>query len=84
MSGSAISGIALLVIGIALFVLYTRMGKLFRCVLFTATTGLLSLGLLQLLGKLIPIGLAVTPFSTLASGLLGVPGVLGMLVLQLL
>lgn len=84
MSVSTWLAAGVLLIGIVLFVVYTRMGKLIRCVLFTAVTGPCSLLLLWLLGKAFATGLSLTPFSLLVSAVLGIPGVLGMLLLQLL
>ncbi len=74
----------LLAIGVLLFVIYSRMGRLLRCMLFTAVTGLASLGLVWLLGKTYAIGVSVTPFSLLTAAVLGLPGVLTMLLLQLI
>ena len=71
-------------LGVTLFVCYSRTGKILRCILFTATTGLLALGGLWLLGLFLEIGVAVTPFSLLGAAILGIPGVLGMLVLAML
>ena len=75
---------ALLAVGVLLFIIYSRMGRLLRCMLFTAVTGLASLGLVWLLGKTFVIGVNVTPFSLLTAAILGLPGVLTMLILQLI
>ncbi|MCL2857942.1 MAG: pro-sigmaK processing inhibitor BofA family protein [Oscillospiraceae bacterium] len=77
-------GAALFGLGVALFVCYSRTGKMLRCIIFTAATGLLALGGLWLLGNFIEIGVAITPFSLLGAAILGIPGVLGMLVLTML
>lgn len=77
-------GAGLLIIGAVLFIIYSRIGKLLRCMLFTAVTGIASMGLVWLAGKLFAIGIGITPFSLLAAALLGLPGVLGMLVFQLI
>ncbi|MDR2909400.1 MAG: pro-sigmaK processing inhibitor BofA family protein [Oscillospiraceae bacterium] len=71
----------LLCAGVILFVCYARTGKMFRCVLFTAFTGALALGVIRILCNFFPIGLAVTPYSLLTSLFLGVPGVLTMLLM---
>lgn len=84
MTASVWFGAGLFAVGVLLFVCYSRTGKMLRCILFTASTGLLALGVLWLLGNFIEIGVRVTPFSLLASAVLGVPGVLGMLFLLLL
>ena len=76
--------IILLAVGILLFVVYSRMGRLLRCMLFTATTGLVSMGLVWLLGKAFIIGVSITPFSLLTAAVLGLPGVLTMLLIQLI
>ncbi|MGI6403189.1 MAG: pro-sigmaK processing inhibitor BofA family protein [Oscillospiraceae bacterium] len=76
--------IALLVVGVLLFVVYSRMGRLLRCMLFTAITGLASMGLVWLLGKAFVIGVSITPFSLLTAAVLGLPGVLTMLLIQLI
>ena len=84
MTATAIFGTALFVLGAALFVLYSRTGKMLRCILFTAATGLGALGVVWALDSVIEVGLAVTPFTLLSSAILGIPGVLGMLVLLVL
>ena len=84
MTASAWFSAALFGLGAALFVCYNRTGKMLRCILFTATTGLLALGGLWLLGLFLDIGVAITPFSLLCAAVLGIPGVLGMLVLSML
>ena len=84
MAAAAWFGAVLFGLGAALFVCYSRTGKMLRCILFTATTGLFALGGLWLLGLFIEIGVAVTPFTLLGATVLGIPGVLGMLVLAML
>ena len=81
---SAWFGVALFALGALLFICYSRTGKMLRCIIFTATTGLLALAALWVLGMFTHIGVSVTPFSLLASAILGIPGVLGMLVLLLI
>jgi len=81
---SAWFGAALFLVGALLFICYSRTGKMLRCILFTATTGLLALAVLWVLGMFTNIGVGVTPFSLLTSAILGIPGVLGMLVLMLI
>jgi len=81
---SAWFGVGLFAVGVLLFVCYSRTGKMLRCILFTALTGPPALGFLWLLGNFIDIGVRVTPFSLLTSAVLGIPGVLGMLLLLLL
>lgn len=76
--------LALLVAGITLLVLYSRSGKLLKCVFFTAFSGFSALGIVLLISKFSGLTIAVTPLSLLASGILGVPGVLGLLVLNLI
>jgi len=84
MTVSAWFGAALFGLGVALFFCYSRTGKILRCILFTATTGIAALGGIWLLGLFLEIGVAVTPFSLLGAAVLGIPGVLGMLVLAML
>ena len=72
------------VIGAVLFYIYAKIGKLVRCIFFTAVTGAAALGLLWLTGKVFVIKLTLTPLSLLISVLLGIPGVLFMLVTHLL
>ena len=83
MNTSAWFGIALFIIGVVLFVCYSRTGKMLRCMLFTASTGLGALGILWALGKFFTIAVTVTPFSLLTAAILGIPGVVGMLLLFL-
>jgi len=71
-------------LGASLFVCYIRTGKMLRCIFFTAASGVSALGAVWLLGQFIEIGLTLTPFSLLSAAILGIPGVLGMLVLTML
>ena len=84
MAASAWFGVTLLVIGILLFVCYSRTGKMLRCIFFTATSGSAALGVLWAVGNVIGLNVGVTPFSLLASAILGIPGVLAMLLLALI
>ena len=83
MADSAWFGFALFGMGALLFVCYSRTGKMLRCILFTAFTGLLALGAVWVLGNFTDIGVSVTPFSLLTSAIMGIPGVLAMLILML-
>lgn len=84
MSAATWFALCLFAIGVVLLILYTRTGKMIRCILFTAATGLLALAAVWLAGRFFTVGLAVTPYSLLASAVLGIPGVLGMLLLGLI
>ena len=68
----------------ALLVCYIRAGGLFNSLVFTAFTGIGALGLLWLVGHLIPIPVKITAFSAAASAAMGIPGVISMLLLHLL
>lgn len=76
--------LTLLLSGITLLVIYSRSGKLLKCVLFTMATGFVALGIVWLISRFTNLNIALTPLSVLISGLLGVPGVLGMLILNLI
>lgn len=84
MSTASAIYLALLLAGIVLLVIYSRMGKLFKCVFFTMSTGFISLGALLLLSKFTGLAISVTPLSILISGLLGVPGVISILIFNLI
>ena len=84
MTASAWFGALLFAAGVLLFVCYSRTGKMLRCMAFTALSGLMALGVLWMIGNLTDIGVDVTPFSLLTSAILGIPGVLGMLLLMLI
>ena len=84
MTASAWFGVALFVLGVLLFVCYSRTGKMLRCILFTAASGTAALAVLWAVGNFIDLGINVTPFSLLTSAILGIPGVLGMLLLALI
>lgn len=84
MSVSSTIYLAVLLAGITLFVIYARIGRLFKCVFFTLVTGFISLGAVMLAANFTSLRMAFTPLSALVSGLFGVPGVLGMLILNLL
>ena len=81
MTAASWFGLVLFAIGVLLFICYSRTGKMLRCILFTAASGLASLSLLWMMGNFVEIGVAVTPFSLLTSAILGIPGVVGMLLL---
>lgn len=84
MSVSSAIYLAVLLAGITLFVIYARIGRLFKCVLFTLVTGFIALGAVMLAANFTSLNMTFTPLSALVSGLLGVPGVIGMLILNLL
>ena len=84
MSVSGWFGVGLFAVGALLFVCYSRTDKMLRCIFFTASSGLLALAALWALGLFVDIGVNVTPFSLLASAIMGIPGVLAMLILMLL
>jgi len=76
--------LALLISGITLLVLYSRSGKLLKCVTFTAITGFAALFFVILASRFTGIQIELTPLSAVTSGVLGVPGVLGLLVLNIM
>lgn len=76
--------IALLLAGICLLICYHRTGRLLKCIFFTFVTGIGSLGIVWLLGRYIGVSLAFTPLTLIVSGILGIPGVVGMLLLHLI
>lgn len=76
--------LGVLVVGIILLIIYHKAGKLLKCIFFTAFTGLGSLGIVWLVGRFVEIPITVTPLSLLISGVLGIPGVVGMLIFQLI
>ncbi|MCL2580597.1 MAG: pro-sigmaK processing inhibitor BofA family protein [Oscillospiraceae bacterium] len=82
MTGTAWFGLVLFVLGVILFVSYSRTGKMLRCIAFTAVSGPVALGLLWMLGNFAQIGVALTPVSLLTAAILGIPGVVGMLLLM--
>lgn len=84
MSASSAIYLVLLLAGITLLVIYARAGKLFRCAFFTLATGFIALGAVTLAARFTSLDVTFTPLSALVSGLLGVPGVLGMLIMNLI
>lgn len=84
MSIASVFYLILLLAGITLMVMYSRRGKLFRMLLFTAVTGFIALGAVWTLGKFADVSIAITPFTAVVSGVLGVPGVIGMLIFHLI
>ncbi|MCL2034191.1 MAG: pro-sigmaK processing inhibitor BofA family protein [Oscillospiraceae bacterium] len=76
--------LSLLISGIILLVLYSRSGKLLKCVTFTAVTGFAALFLVTVSSGFTGIQIELTPFSAIASGILGIPGVLGLLLLNII
>lgn len=73
-----------LIIGIILFICYSKTKKFFKCLFFTAFTGLGGLGVVWLLGKFVAVKIAVTPLTMLLSATLGIPGVAVMLLIHLI
>jgi len=76
--------VALFAIGVALFTLYAKTGRFLRCVFFTAISGLATLGILWAVGKFTSITAVLTPFTLMVSSILGVPGVVAMLLMNLI
>ena len=72
------------ILALILWICYIKIQKFWKCTLFTLFTGLGTLGLVRLAGTLLVIPLAVTPLSILTAAVLGIPGVVLMLVLQLI
>ena len=75
---------SLLVIGAVLFYIYAKTGKMIRCIFFSGTTGLIALGVVWLLGRLMDFTIEFTPFTITLSALLGIPGVVSILVFRLI
>lgn len=71
-------------VALLLLVCYFRMQKFLKCMFFTAFTGVGALGLVWIIGRFIDMPVGITPFSLLVSGVLGIPGVVGMLLFQLI
>lgn len=84
MSAATWFAVGLFTIGVLLLIIYMRTGKMLRCILFSAVTGLLALGVVWLIGRFFPLEIAITPYTLVASGVLGIPGVLGLLLLALI
>jgi inhibitor of the pro-sigma K processing machinery len=82
---TAASGIYLgiLIIALVLLIYYYKSGRLLKCVLFTAFTGLLAFGAVYLASRFTGLPITLTPFSMAVSGMLGIPGVIAMLALNL-
>lgn len=74
-------GVSLFFVGVFLFVLYSRTGKMLSCIAFTAFSGLAALFLVWAVGSLTGLELTLTPFSLLTAAVVGIPGVVSMLVL---
>lgn len=84
MNTGAIVYLSVFIIGVVLFFCYAKSGKFWRCVLFTLVSGLAALGAVYLAGMVLPVHIAITPLSLFASGVMGIPGVVLMLVFTLL
>ena len=76
--------LAVILGGILLFYFYARTGRFFRCAFTGAITGLSALAALWIAGHFLYIAVSVTPLTVAISVILGVPGVIGMLVLPVL
>lgn len=84
MTVAAMIYLAVLLIGIVLLLIYSRNGRLIKSVLFTLATGFIALGAVFVISKFTSLPISVTPLSIMISGFLGIPGVLGMLILNLI
>ena len=76
--------ICLFAIGAALFYCYSKMGKLLRCVLFSAASGMVALGAVWLISRFTDIAIEYTPFTVLTASLLGIPGVVAMMIFRVI
>ena len=74
----------LLAISILLVVFYIRFGGVLKSILFTASGGTGLLGVLWLLSKFIAVPVAITPLSIAISAVLGIPGVITILIINLI
>lgn len=74
------AGLAILFILIALF----RSGRFLRCLLFSVVTGNAALLIISYLGAFTGVTLSLNLFTVGTASILGIPGVLGMLVIRLL
>lgn len=84
LSSAALIYLVILIVGISLLVIYSREGKLLRSLVFTVITGFVALAVVLAASSYLSLGVAVTPLSLLMSGVLGVPGVFLMLILNLI
>ncbi len=75
---------ALIAAAVLLYYFYAKMGRFFRGALLGAFTGLFALGVLWVAGHFFELAVKITPFTVAVSALLGVPGVLGLLLLPVL
>ena len=76
--------VSVLIAGSFLLAVYQYHRRLGRCLLYSLTTGLGSLGLLWVLRYFVPLQLNITPLTVVGSALLGVPGLITMLLIPLL
>jgi hypothetical protein len=84
MDFSAWIWLLLLLAAALVFSVYGKTGRFFRCALLGAATGLAALGALWLAGHFFELAVRVTPLTVAVSALLGIPGVVGMLLLVLI
>lgn len=73
-----------LVLVILMAICYRKTGRFLQCAAFTIFSGVGALGVLWLLRPLLGLTIQITPLTVLVSGVLGVPGVAGLLILQLI
>lgn len=84
MTSAALIYLVMLLAGITLLVVYFRSGKLIKNIFFTVFSGFAALLAVLVLARFIELDISLTPLSLLMSGILGVPGVFLMLVLNLI
>ncbi len=84
MTAAGVVYLIVMLVALALFIFYAKSGRLLKCVLFTAFTGLVAFGVVFTVARIAGLPIAPTPFAMLVSGFLGVPGVIAMLVLNLM
>lgn len=79
---------ALIILGVAItltvLIVLCRTGRPIRRLLTSGVQGLCALGAVDLLGTFTGISLGLGWFSLAVSGLLGIPGVIGMLLMKLI
>ena len=78
-----ILGIVFAVYILSLLVAITRQGRFWLTLTLTALSGLGSLLIVNLLSSVTGVGLTPTLFTLLTSGVFGLPGVVGMLLLKM-
>lgn len=75
--------ILLVVYAVVLLYFCYKSGKFLKTLLLSAVSGIAAMAVVNLLSRFTGVSLPVNPYTAVSSGVLGIPGVLGLLTVRL-